>query len=68
MEDIANEKAKTEDILTEINTIKKCVSNLTNSVQSEKLESFVNIMNQNVTKLQDETEAFYNEKYKANNE
>ena len=68
MEDKTNEKAKTRDILIEIDNIKKYVNNLSNNVQSEKIESFIDVMNQNVNKLQNETEAFYNENYNINNE
>ena len=61
--DISKEKNKTEDILLELDNLKKCITNLTNNVNSEKIESFIDAMNRNVNNLQNEVESFYNEKY-----
>ena len=63
MENNTKEKIKTEDILTEIDNLKKYTNQLSSNVRSEKLESFINIMDQNINNLQNETENFYNEKY-----
>lgn len=62
-EDISKEKLKTQDILSEIENLKKCTNQIANNVRSNKIESLVDNINNNVNKLQNETEVFYNRKF-----
>ena len=59
--DMIKQKAKIQDILVEIDNLKKYINQLKNNVRNEKIESYIEIINQNITKLQDEAENYYNE-------
>lgn len=63
MENNGKNKLKTEDILIEIDNLKKYTNNVSSNIRSDKLESFVNLMNKSITKLQTETENYYNENF-----
>lgn len=59
----AKEKIKTQDILIEIDNLKKYIGGLASNVNSDQLESYINVIDKDITKLQDETEIFFNNKY-----
>ena len=59
----AKEKIKTQDILIEIDNLKKYIGGLASNVNSDQLESYINVIDKDITKLQDETELFFNNKY-----
>lgn len=63
MENNGKNKLKTEDILIEIDNLKKYTNNVSSNIRSDKLESFVDLMNKSITKLQTETENYYNENF-----
>lgn len=67
MENNGKNKLKTEDILIEIDNLKKYTNNVSSNIRSDKLESFVDLMNKSITKLQTETENYYNENFNNNN-
>lgn len=56
-------KANSQNILVEINNLKKYMNGLSNNVKSEKIESFIEIINQNIVELQNKAEDYYNERY-----
>ena len=53
------EKKNAQDILIEIDNLKKYLKQISNSVRSEKIESMISSANKNIQKLQNETEDFY---------
>ena len=55
----ALEKKNAQDIIIEIDNIKKYLNQIANNIRSDKIESMILLMNKNVQKLQYETEAFY---------
>ncbi len=62
-DEIVQEKVKAQDILVEIDNLKKYIGGLASNVNSDQLEAYIDIMDRDITKLQDETENFYNTKY-----
>ena len=63
MDNQGKDKLKTQDILIEIDNLKKYTNDVSSNIKSDKLESFVDLMNKSITKLQKETENFYNDQF-----
>ena len=63
MDNQGKDKIKTQDILIEIDNLKKYTNDVSSNIKSDKLESFVDLMNKSITKLQTETENFYNDQF-----
>ena len=66
-DNLIKRKTKTQDILIEIDNLKKYINKLSNNVRSDKLESFIETMENSITKLQGETENYFNNEINTTN-
>lgn len=63
MEDKVKDKAKIQEILDEIDNLKKYSNDLANNTRGEKLENLVNNLNKNISLLNNKTEEIYNNNF-----
>ncbi len=63
MEDKVKDKAKIQEILDEIDNLKKYSNDLANNTRGEKLENLVNNLNKNINLLNNKTEEIYNNNF-----
>ena len=57
-------KLKMQDIINEINNLKKYNSDLFNNINGDTLESYVNELNKNIIKAETKAETIYTENFK----
>lgn len=63
-ESMNKDKIKIEEILNEVENLKKYNNQLASSVRGEKLESYVDSLNKNIKLFQDKLEETYEDNYK----
>ncbi len=63
MEDKVKDKAKIQEILDEIDNLKKYSNDLANNTRGEKLENLINNLNKNINLLNNKTEEIYNNNF-----
>ena len=63
MEDKVKDKAKIQEILDEIDNLKRYSNDLANNTRGEKLENLVNNLNKNISLLNNKTEEIYNNNF-----
>lgn len=63
MEDKVKDKAKIQEILDEINNLKKYSNDLANNTRGDKLENLINNLNKNINLLNNKTEEIYNNNF-----
>ena len=63
MEDRVKDKAKIQEILVEIDNLKKYSSDLSNNTRGDKLENLINNLNKNITLFNNKTEEIYDKNF-----
>lgn len=63
MENKVKDKAKIQEILDEIDNLKKYSNDLANNTRGEKLENLINNLNKNINLLNNKTEEIYNNNF-----
>ena len=61
------DKIKIEEILEEIDNLKKYSQELASNTRGEKLENYIDNLAKNINSLGNKVETIYEEKYKNNN-
>ena len=64
---IIKDKVKIQEILNEIDNLKKYSSELANNTRGEKLENLINNLSKNINLLNEETEKIYEENFLIEN-
>ena len=60
----AKNKLKMQDIINELDNLKKYNSDLFNSVKGETLENYLNALDKSIIKAQNTAETIYNKNFK----
>lgn len=66
MEDKVKDKAKLQEILDEIDNLKKYSNDLANNTRGEKFENLINNLNKNINLLNNKTEEIYDKNFLNN--
>jgi len=67
MDDLIKDKQKIEEILNEINNLKKYCNELANNTKGQKLENYINNLNKTIQLLNNKVEIIYQNNLKSIN-
>ena len=67
-ESTIKDKTKIEEILNEIENLKKYNNDLASNTRGEKLENYIDSLSKDIILFQDKIEETYDNNYKSNNE